>query len=82
MKTILKYKKVNKHHYLVQTKSGKVIGEFVEDVDGLFYFFLIEYNGGSFSSELLAELSCKLSKLNYTWNKTVNNYFDEKMTKS
>lgn len=77
MKTILKYKKVNKHHYLVQTKSEKVIGEFVEDVDGLFYFFLTDYNGGSFSSELLAELSCKLSKLNYTWNQTVNNYFSK-----
>lgn len=77
MKTILKYKKVNKHHYLAQTKSGKVIGEFVEDADGLFYFFLIDYNGGAFTSELLDEVSNKLDKLNYSWNNKINKYFSK-----
>ena len=77
MKTILKYKKVNKHHHLVQTKSGKVIGEFVEDVDGLFYFFLIDYNGGAFTSELLDEVSNKLDKLNCSWNNKINKYFSK-----
>lgn len=74
MKTILKYKKVNKHHYLVQTKSGKVIGEFVEDVDGLFYFFLTDYNGGAFYSGILNEISNKLDKLNCSWNTKINKY--------
>ena len=74
MKTILKYKKVNNHHHLAQTKSGKVIGEFVEDVDGLFYFFLTDYNGGAFYSGILNEISNKLDKLNCSCNSNINKY--------
>ncbi len=78
-KTIFKYKKVNNHLHQVITKSGKVIGEMLQDVDGYFYFFLNEfYNGGAFSSEILSELSNKLNKLNYVHDNKINKYFDEK----
>lgn len=78
MKTIFKYEKVNKHHYLVKTKSAdRTIGEIIEDVDGYFYFFLVDYNGGSFSSQILDEISNKLDKLNKTWNSKINAYFSK-----
>lgn len=79
-KTIFKYKKVNNYLHQVITKSGKVIGEMLQDpADGYFYFFLNEfYNGGAFSSEILFELSNKLNKLNYVHNNKINKYFDEK----
>ena len=82
MKTIFKYEKVNKRHYLVKTKSAdRTIGEIIEDADGYFYFFLVDYNGGAFSSQILDEISTKLDKLNKTWNKKINEYFN-KQTKS
>ena len=82
MKYIFKYEKVNKHHYLVKPKnSDRIIGEIIEDADGYFYFFLVDYNGGAFSSQILDEISTKLDKLNKTWNKKINEYFN-KQTKS
>lgn len=77
-KTIFKYKKVNNHLYQIKTKSEKLIGEFEQAVDGYFYFFLSDYNGGALSSEILSELSNKLNKLNYVHNNKINKYFDEK----
>lgn len=82
MKTIFKYEKVNKRHYLIKTKSAdRTIGEIIEDVDGYFYFFLVDYNDGAFSSQMLDEISNKLDKLNKTWNNKINEYFS-KQTKS
>ena len=77
MKTIFKYKKINKRHHSVQTRSGLEIGEFIEDVDGWFYFFLTNYNGGAFSAEILNELSNKLDKLNSNYNTKLNDYFKQ-----
>lgn len=77
MKTIFKYKKVTKHHYHVLTQTDKIIGEFTEEVDGLFYLFLYKYNGGAISEEMLLELSNELSKLNKSWNDKTNKYFNE-----
>lgn len=79
MKKIFKYKKVNKCKYLVETKSSNmVIGELIQDVDGYFYFFLNNYNGGAFTSQILDEISNKLDELNHTWNDTINKHFNKK----
>lgn len=78
MNTIFKYELINNNKYVIKTnsdRSDKIIGEFIKDVDGFFYFFLNEYNGGSFSSEVLGELSTKLIEINHDWNSQISEYF-------
>lgn len=81
MNTIFKYELISDNKYIIKTNndhSGKIIGEFIKDVDGFFYFFLNEYNGGSLSSEVLGELSTKLIEINRDWNSQISDYFTTK----
>lgn len=75
---MLYYEKENDSRYIIKaSKDAKIIiGDFVKDVDGYFYFFIYDYNGGSFSSELLKELSKKLDEINKPWNDIVEKFLD------
>jgi len=79
MKSIFKYEATSDHRHLVKINneySTKIIGEFIKDVDGFFYFFLNDYNGGSISAEALGELSNKLIEMNREWNNYISENLD------
>ena len=61
------YQQINQQKYSVRTKNGKLIGEFIRDVDGYFYFWS-ENNLGAWPSYLLRDIADKMDELNKSWN--------------
>lgn len=64
------YKKVDEYRYDVITKNDLMIGSFIRDVDGYFYFWA-DRNDGAWTSYVLRELSDKLNELNKVWDDQV-----------
>jgi hypothetical protein len=63
--------------YEISLKSnGIVVGSFVK-IDGFFYYYPPkERFWGFYSEEFLKSLTNELEKLNYTLNKSINEYFE------
>jgi hypothetical protein len=73
---MLTYVKIE-HIYEVRVKSNNLlIGEFILDIDGYYYFFPIE-NGGSWNSHTLITLGTKLQELNKPWDDKLKEYFKQ-----
>lgn len=49
-------------------ENGVILGAFVMDVDGYFYFFPELSRGGHWSQEVLHELALKLEEINAPWD--------------
>ena len=64
------YQQINKQKYSVRTKNGKLIGEFIRDVDGYFYFWS-ENNLGAWPSHLLRDIADKLDEINQLWDEHI-----------
>ena len=64
------YQQINQQKYSVRTKNGKLIGEFIRDVDGYFYFWS-ENNLGAWPSHLLRDIADKLDEINQLWDEHV-----------
>jgi len=64
------YKQINQQKYSVRNKNGKLIGEFIRDVDGYFYFWS-ENNLGAWPSHLLRDIADKLDEINQLWDEHI-----------
>ncbi len=64
------YQQINQQKYIIRTNNGKLIGEFIMDVDGHFYFWS-ENNLGAWSSHLLRDIADKLDEINQLWDEHV-----------
>jgi hypothetical protein len=64
------YQQINQQKYSVRTKNGKLIGEFIRDVDGYFYFWS-ENNLGAWPSHLLRDIADKLDEINQLWDEHI-----------
>jgi hypothetical protein len=65
--------KVNNHNYDVFF-GDLLIGKFVQDIDGYFYFYS-ERSDGAWADYTLKALSDELAKLNKPWEDMIRNYF-------
>ena len=63
--------------YEVKVESNnEVIGHFILDVDGYYYFVPNGLNeGGVWSDYVLLEIGTKLKEINKPWNYQINEYF-------
>lgn len=74
---IFKFSKKSENCYLVHvSNSDKLIGGLLRDVDGYYYFFLQDYNGGSFNANFMREIADKLDELNKEMDNLINEYFN------
>lgn len=55
--------------------NDELLGHFVRDVDGFFYFSFSNSDQGLIDEYLLEELAYKLKLTNEFWNKHINEYF-------
>lgn len=66
----------NKTYEISLNSNGIIIGSFV-NIDGFFYYNPSkERLQGFWSEEFLKSLTNELEKLNYTLNKSINEYFE------
>lgn len=65
------------YKHVLRNRAGTIIGEFLKDNDGFFYYFPISENGGSYSESFLNYLLQTLIELNKPWNEEIKEYFDE-----
>jgi hypothetical protein len=73
------------NHYEVRVESSnKLVGHFVQDVDGFFYFAQEEGSegGGLWSDYSLLEIGTKLKEINRPWSEQINTYFKNEKSKS
>ena len=73
------------NHYEVQVESSnKLVGRFIQDVDGFFYFAQEEGSegGGLWSDYSLLEIGTKLAEINRPWREHINAYFKNKKSTS
>lgn len=64
------------HGYLaVTTDTGVIVGKFVLEVDGYYYFLPGSNNTGLFSEEILAEIVSLLRDLNAPIEEALDEYF-------
>lgn len=61
-------------HFKGYWTNGKHIGDFIQDVDG-FYYWQPPKGDGYWSEEGLKVVTKQLHLLNKTYNKIINNYF-------
>ena len=71
-----KYRKINNQKYSIEVQDNP-IGEFIQDVDGYFYFWLNK-NDGCWSAHHLREIADELDKINKPWNDEIDSYFAKK----
>jgi hypothetical protein len=73
------------NHYEVRVESSnKLVGHFIQDVDGFFYFAQEEGSegGGLWSDYSLLEIGTKLKEINRPWREQLNIYFKNEKLKS
>lgn len=76
MTMMIKLKELNEAKYEVLVESSdKVIGYFIQEDDGYFYFILSEASTGLWSDYTLLELGTKLRELNKPWEDYFNEHF-------
>ena len=72
---MLKLNKINESYYEVLVISNnKLVGNFIQDVDGFFYFSPTG-EGGLWSDYGLLEIGTKLKELNKPWSDHIDEYF-------
>jgi len=75
---MLKIEQKDNIYEVVVESNNKVIGYFIQDVDGYYYFAPNGYNeGGVWSDYILLEIGTKLKAINKPWNDQINEYFKE-----
>lgn len=74
---MLKLIQLNSSSYEVRIESNnKLIGKFIQDVDGFFYFSEeAPREGGLWSDYVLLELGTKLKEINQPWSDHLDNFF-------
>lgn len=74
---MLKTIQIDNYYEVRVESSNKLIGKFVQDVDGFFYFSQEERDGGLWSDYILLEVGSKLKQINEPWLKQIEKYFEE-----
>lgn len=73
---IFKLKELNEAKYEVLVESSdKLVGYFIRDDDGYFYFTLPDSKTGLWSEESILELGTKLQELNKPWHDYMIEHF-------
>jgi hypothetical protein len=73
---MLKIEQKDNIYEVVVESNNKVIGYFIQDVDGYYYFAPNGYNeGGVWSDYILLEIGTKLKAINKPWDDQINEYF-------
>lgn len=72
---ILNYNKQKNGSYSVLNNNGDLIGEFILDDDGYYYFYIPNVQTGIWASHVLREVADKLDELNKPWDDNINDYF-------
>lgn len=78
MKTTANYINIRDTHddnlkEVIVIDSNMILGHFIRDVSGHFYFDLLKEKQGLFSDYILEELAYHLKSINKPWNKHLNN---------
>lgn len=74
---MIKLKELNESKYEVLVESSdKLIGYFIQDDDGYFYFMLDEPSTGLWSDHTLLEIGTKLQELNKPWNDWITEHLE------
>jgi len=68
---------VDNHYEIRVQSSNKLIGKFIQDVDGFFYFSEEEKNGGLWSDYVLLEIGSKLREINRPWLEKIESDFSK-----
>jgi hypothetical protein len=71
---MIKLKKIGNLAYLVRNESGKLLGTFVLDVDGIYYWWQADGLNGAWTSEVLKEITTLLDEVNKPFDDEVINY--------
>jgi hypothetical protein len=75
---MLKIEQKDNIYEVVVESNNKIIGHFILDVDGYYYFAPNGLNeGGVWSDYILLEIGTKLKAINKPWNNQINEYFKE-----
>lgn len=73
------FKQVKPDKYEVYVNNNSIyIGDAIMCEDGYFNFFPDLSNGGYWPSHLLRFIADKIDEINAPWDKTVNDYFNDK----
>lgn len=75
---------IDNHYELRVESSNKLVGKFIQDVDGFFYFAQEEGSegGGLWSDYVLLEIGTKLKEINRPWLEQIDAYFKNEQSKS
>lgn len=71
----LKYEQADSEMIKVLTPNNTVVGYFIVDVDGYFYFW--PSNEGCWSSHMMRSIADKLDEVNKKWDDHINEYFNK-----
>jgi len=71
----MRLEKIGNLAYLVKAESGKLIGTFVLDVDGSYYWWQADGLNGAWTSQTLKEITTLLDEVNKPFDDEVNDYF-------
>ena len=56
--------------------SGKYLGDFIQDIDGYYYFWISEYSEGCWGAHELIEIGEKLKAINKPYDDELKKYFE------
>jgi hypothetical protein len=70
-------KKVTDSHYdVIFSSNQKLVGKFILDVDGFFYFWP-EREDGAWSAWSMKEIASMLDEMNAEWEQHIEEYFEK-----
>lgn len=73
----IKLEKTDGSNYFLSTKNGKEIGHFILDIDGSYYFVMLENCSAYWAAHTLKEVAKLLDDVNEPFNKQVIDFFEQ-----
>lgn len=75
-------KRITDSHFdVIFSPNQKVVGKFILDVDGFFYFWP-EREDGAWSSWSMKEIAEMMEDMNREWEEKIKEHFEEKTKKT
>ena len=68
---------VDNYYEIRVQSSNRLIGKFIQEVDGFFYFSEEEKGGGLWSDYALLEIGSKLREINRPWLEKIESEFSK-----
>ena len=77
MQKILTVSQIENHYEVKVASNNNLVGKFIQDVDGFFYFSQEERGGGLWSDYVLLEIGTALKEINRPWCEILEREFSQ-----